>query len=125
MEKEFDELDSRLRIILFALEGYLKHKYNTSLIITHLWRSQKEQDEIYKNDPEYQKRPFKSVHQYYRGADISISTVSGKKIANWLNVNFFYAPGKPTALVHTVASWGIHLHIQVSYHRITEIMKIK
>lgn len=125
---EFDEqIDERLRIILYAFAEHLKYTRNEWLIITHLRRTQKEQDEIYKSPKmakaireAYIKCPWYSVHQSGRGADVGIAGIKNpEEEEEWLNEHFRY--GKinprsgaeyPTAKLENFGLGG-HIHIQV------------
>jgi len=122
LQKEFEEdIDNRLKIILFALAGYLEYKREEDLIITHLMRTQKEQDAIYTSDKvsqeireKYIKNPFYSVHQFGRGADVGITNIQkAKEIIEWLNTRFVYDGRYKTAILHDIGL-GKHIHIQVN-----------
>ena len=76
LKQEFeDEIDKRLQFILFAFAKRLEYRKEGTLVITHLIRTQKEQDAIYtseKMDPkireQYLVNPKFSVHQFGRGS---------------------------------------------------------
>ncbi len=133
-QAEFDTIDSRLRIIIYAIDGFVNYKFQDTktrlpveITITDLFRTQSEQDEIYKNDLNYQIKPWKSVHQYRRGADIRIWEFNKSQqddLLNFLNVFFTYYSDHPTALIHQVDNNGLHMHIQVDSNSFTEIKKI-
>ena len=112
---EFARLDNRLQTILIYLSGLAEHLYHKSVVITHLWRTQEGQDEIYKGNAVYQSKPWVSVHQVGRGADIRSDTYTPAEINNLvseLNSTFEYGGGKQTAICHDVGH-GQHFHIQV------------
>ena len=122
-------LDSRLVVILYSLAGFVYFSYGKSLTLTELIRTQAEQDAIYGNDPAYQQTPWKSVHQFGRGADISIfyfTPEEQKEILKFLNTNYIYAVGSTheTGLIHEVGTYGLHLHLQVSPENQTIIKKL-
>lgn len=123
---ECGKLDLRLQVIVIWLLGYVEQYFHLELVITQIFRSQQEQDEIYKDNENYKVKPWASVHQYWRGVDIRISdftTEQQKTILGLLNNIFSYAtPGKFTALIHDVGQ-GKHLHIQVDNTNITMIRK--
>ena len=112
-----NKISSRLEAILFMLDKYVKIEFDKEILITGLIRSQKEQDDIYGNNPAYQKKPWKSVHQYGRGADIRVHNFTQTeldKIGNFLNMITYDENRlhKKTAIVHDVGR-GNHIHIQV------------
>jgi len=120
LEQEFNnEIDKRLQFILYALAGRLEYRKKGTLVITHLIRTQKEQDAIYtseKMDPkireQYLAHPFFSVHQYGRGADIGVANIKNpEEEVKWLNGRIGY--DKPTAILEDLGL-GQHIHIQVS-----------
>lgn len=129
-EEEFKQLDSRLKIIMFALDGWMQDEFERGedwgeIEYTHLWRSQAEQDNIYAADEKYKEKPWLSVHQYYRGADASIKNFTEKqckKIVEWLNNNFAYGEFRQTSLIHDIGH-GKHLHLQCNDSDVTKIMK--
>lgn len=125
VEQEFKgvNIDPRLRIIIWALAGYTSLSFNKGILLTEIYRTQAEQDEIYKDDAGYRNFKWDSVHQYWRGADVRLTTFTlneAQSIADWLNNNFVYTGHHPTALNHDVGS-GWHLHIQVDTDGETEI----
>ena len=114
LQTEFGKLDNRLQIILYTLAGYTYYNFGKGIILTELLRTQEEQDKIYSESEEYKQRPWKSVHQFGRGADVSIKYFTAEEIENivrFLNDNFLYVGAVHTALVHNVG-YGMHLHIQ-------------
>ena len=122
-EYEFDQIDGRLRFVLFAAAGYMYNKHRKILVITELKRSQEMQDLYYKDNPDYRKKPWQSVHQYGRGADISVLNLTKEEYMDleyFINSHVIYDGIRVSALVHDVGQ-GIHFHIQVNYTGITEI----
>ena len=122
-------IDSRLIDIIYYLAGFSYFNYGKSITITELLRSQAEQDEIYKDDPIYKQNPWQSVHQYGRGADISILYYTDdekREILKYLNGHFSYREGgtKETAIIHEVGNHGMHLHVQVSPESYTQLLKV-
>lgn len=108
---------TRLATILYYLDLYTRMKFNKEIIITDLMRTQKEQDKIYKNNKQYEKKPWKSVHQFGRGADVRVSNFSKGEIEDILGMlnQLPYGDGKhKTALLHDIGN-GKHIHIQVIY----------
>ena len=128
-ENEFEaSIDSRLRIILFTLAGFVYHNFGKTITITELMRTQEQQDEYYANNPDYKKEKWSSPHQFGRGADLRITYYTDEEIQMielFLNLNFKYNDysGFETALVHNTGM-GRHLHIQVNTGRTTDIVKV-
>jgi hypothetical protein len=118
------KLDPRLRIMILTLAGYGSFFFRGKTIkLTELFRTDEEQDEIYKDDPIYQKSKWKSVHQFWRGADIRLWEFEKGEIesmVDFINKHFKYSNNHFSALAHDVK--GYHLHLQVDGDGITEIV---
>ena len=110
--------------LLFVLLGWVNlwvelNSISARVVITNLLRTQKEQDKIYAHKPNYLKNPWKSVHQYGRGIDLSVWNFENKgdepeEIINTVNLNWDYGDNvHKCALIHDVG-WGRHIHLQVS-----------
>jgi len=115
LKDEFDQLDPRLKTILYYICGFASNEFYKDITITGLLRSQAQQDAIYALNLNYQKSPWLSVHQFMRGADVSTRNLSEDEVlilTEMLNFMFHYSPGKKTALYHDVGL-GAHLHLQV------------
>lgn len=123
-EFESGKLDIRLKIITFALAGYLYHKYKYVLTITDIYREQAEQDDIYKDNPDYKKKPWNSTHQYWRAEDIRTVDMLEviKRDTLWFLNHFIYTGGHDTKIDHDVGR-GEHIHLQVDNDDITSISK--
>ena len=102
-----DLIDSRLRIILYALAEHCWRKYAKPLVVTSLIREKS-----------------RGVHRYGRGADLRTYEFTPKQcdeIVEWGNKHFIYDHNRPQ--FKTVvderepisAEWtGAHLHVQVN-----------
>jgi hypothetical protein len=108
-----NRLDNRLRIILFALSGYVRFNFGKDIVITSIYRE---------GDT--------GVHGYWRGIDIRtrhagidyFTDEEISKITDYLK-NFEYGDNiHNTSLYHDVGQ-GIHFHIQVSNNNYTKIIK--
>ena len=115
IKKEFTsgEISSNLISILYMLSTYCNMEFRKSIIITDLLRSEKEQYHIYKNNKRFIKKPWMSVHQFGRGADVRSSCFDKneiKKIKDFLNC-ITYDDKHKTAIYHSVG-FGKHFHIQ-------------
>lgn len=120
---EWDELDTKLRKILEFLYLFMEVRYNQDITITELIRTQEEQDILYgkkcsnKDTRErYKKSPWKSVHQYGRGADIRTFDWKREWIDDIMSIlnKIPYdenRPHKQTAIYHDIGT-GEHIHIQ-------------
>ncbi len=104
----------RLKKLIDLISLYVELKYKKNIMITGLIRTQAGQDSIYKDNPRYKKKPWKSVHQFGRGCDLRSWTFTMnqindiKKFANMVP----YREGKKTCVVHNVGR-GLHFHFQV------------
>ena len=129
-----EKLDKRLRTILYSVLGELNE---SSVLfycnITDVFRTQEEQDRIYKDDPEYQKQKWESVHQYWRGIDFIIEDSEGinydknfhENLVNKINNSIQYndKQNHNTALYHEVGFNGVHIHLQVFALNETRLLK--
>jgi hypothetical protein len=116
--QEFLRLGTRLKGILMYASAYSMDKFGIPLVLTHIYRTQAEQDSIYRDDPKYKASPFPSVHQYNRGADARVTDMGvgkAKELAKEVNGLFVYRTGTTmqTCLVHDVGQ-GNHIHFQVA-----------
>jgi len=126
-------IDSRVRVILFAVSGYAEHTYQRDVEITEVFRTQEEQNDIYtvKALPEiaeqYKVHPWYSVHQFWRGVDFVMRGAHIEEVEameKWVNGNFVYTHlSVKTALEHNMGA-GLHIHIQVDNDNVTEIKKV-
>ena len=120
---EFDRVKKRLQIIVYALDAYVKHRYKKEIMVTSIFRTQEEQDEIYGHLAGYKESPWKSVHQYWRGVDVRLSNFSKEEIKDilmFLNKSFEYTGRYETAIKHDIG-YGSHIHIQVDMDGVTNI----
>jgi hypothetical protein len=107
-----------LTSLLSDLATYIRTKFNKDLIITMIYRTPDEQAEIYKDDPKFKVKPFKSPHTFWHSADIRSSTFTPeeiKQIEDYLNVKYkksnYYGW---TARNHKVGNGAEHFHIQIT-----------
>jgi len=118
-EDEYKKLQSK-NIYLYNLiqdvAKYIQDNFKKTLVITMVDRTNAEQAEIYKDDPKYKTKPFKSPHQFAQAVDIRSKIFTAdeiKKIENYINnkynsTNFW----SWTAKDHTVGTGAEHFHIQ-------------
>ena len=118
LKQEYEELKSKnldLFNILQDIAEFCFFNYGKYIRITMIYRTQEEQDDIYKNDLKYQQKKFQSPHQVWAAVDIRSKTFENheiKEIEDYLNdtynlTNYF----QWTARNHTVGL-GFHFHVQ-------------
>ena len=115
IESQINKINENLKTILFFLDFAVKQKFDYEITITDLIRTQPEQDFIYKDIAEYNKKPWHSVHQYGRGADIRINDMPQECLRFIISLlkSIPYGDGiHKTILVHDIGN-GNHIHIQV------------
>lgn len=114
IEAEWANAYQPLKDFVTMLALFLFLKYKKDLTISELNRTDSEQDEYYKADPNYRIRPWRSVHQDGRGCDIRTRDMS-PEIARELYelaCKIPYRDGKKSAVLHDIGL-GMHLHVQV------------
>lgn len=118
LKDELKQLKSKNAYMVKLLEdlnSYTQRQFKKGLVITMIFRTQEEQDYLYKNSAKYQKRKFKSPHQFWHAVDVRSRTFTQpeiKKMVDYLNKkhnggNYY----KWTAKCHTIGH-GMHFHIQ-------------
>jgi hypothetical protein len=126
LKSEFADtnLDYRLRVIVYALAGFVYHNFGKNITITEILRTQEMQDLYYKDDPIYKQSKWLSTHQYWRAIDLSLKYFTDseiEEIAKFLSHFQYGSIGKSTAIIHDIGL-GKHLHIQVSSNAYTNII---
>ena len=118
LRKEWVKLSSKNpRFYLMLINVF--ELFPTVPIVTNLWRSNAEQIRIYRNNAKFVKKPWRSVHELWRGCDVSIKNLTSeeiKAIVEAINEIYQYdkdRPTKKTAIHHDVGA-GDHIHIQVN-----------
>lgn len=119
LKMEYDQLKDKnieLYNIINDLAIFMQTKLNASLVLTMIYRTDEEQAEIYKNDPKFQEKPFKSPHQFLQAFDTRTLNLNPNQITtivNYLNNKYnsdnYY---KFTCLYHEIPPHGKHLHTQ-------------
>lgn len=125
-EFEDDNLDFRVKIIVYALAGFAYYNFGKSLTITEIFRTQEMQDAYYKDDPIYNQKPFFSVHQLWRAVDVSVKYFTDSEleaIKGFLEHIEYGKIGLKTGLIHNIGM-GEHIHIQVSSNNYTSIKNL-
>ena len=102
--------------LLVDLYKWVDKEFGKDTVMTMLYRTQEEQDYLYRDSERYDKKPFKSPHQFYHAVDLRsfIYTKEERdRMVEYLNSKYdssnYY---KWTAKVHEVGSNGLHFHIQ-------------
>lgn len=116
VEWEDERLKDKIKHIAILLAFYSWHFFKKRLTITCIFRTQHEQDNIYKHNEKYKKKKWQSVHQYFRGIDLRTWELDDNEIKILLEIANtipydLNRPGKKTALYHDLGT-GAHLHIQ-------------
>ena len=120
---EWNDISGRLKQMIEMLSIFRYLRYNKEMVITELMRTQEEQDELYgkKADKEtrekYNKKPWSSVHQFGRGADVRTHDWERNEVRDALFIlnTIVYDVSRPrtkTAIHHDIGT-GEHIHIQV------------
>jgi uncharacterized protein YcbK (DUF882 family) len=115
LKKEFEQLkklNPELYQLVTELSHYTQTEFGKNIVITMIYRSQKQQWEIYGKD--YKK---KSPHMFWQSVDIRSKTFTKDEIDNIVEyLNSYYNQGNWydwTAKCHTVGDGAEHFHIQL------------
>lgn len=113
IEKEFSQLfekNPELYQIVKEIEFVGKLWFRKTIVITEVYRTQKEQDRYYRN-----KKKFISPHQRWLAVDLRTRNLESEQITslvNHINKNVNYKNTYiPTAFYHDIGL-GKHIHIQ-------------
>ena len=113
--KDLDKKNSKLLDIIEDLHDFALENFNKGILVTMIYRTQKEQDYLYRNSERYAIRKFKSPHQFWHGVDLRSKTFSPEQIGRMVEyINEKYNRENHyrfTADYHTVGA-GYHFHIQ-------------
>lgn len=122
LKEEFDELvvkNQDLYNILLDCGNFCNEHFDKKAIITMIYRTQEEQDSIYKDDEKYKVKKFKSPHQYHHAFDLRSSHLEADEIEKLVKyLNGLYNVGnyyKWTAKNHDIDGAGPqqnHFHVQ-------------
>lgn len=112
---ELKKMNRPLLNVLFDIRDYCRDNFGKDVVITMIYRTDDEQDMIYRDNERYQKKKFKSPHQFYTAFDLRSKTFTLNEIeelVNYLNQkynnsNYF----KFTAMCHNIG-FGDHFHVQ-------------
>lgn len=121
LKNEYDTLSSKnqaLKDLIDDVARFVKKETGKTLVITMIYRTQEEQDNLYKNDPKYAVRKFKSPHQFWHSVDLRSRIFTDeeiRKIESYINqkynpINYY----NWTAKNHRIIGNVDHFHIQLS-----------
>ena len=102
---QFEQLDSRLKHIIYGLSGFVAQEFSKDIIVTSVYRDQEG-----------------STHKHWRAIDLRVKQTGEaiytfeelKRIEKFLD-NYIYDPSRPlkkTYLIHGDNN-QLHLHLQV------------
>lgn len=118
LKSEYDQLKTKnnhLYNLLHDICIFCSTNFNKTVVITMIYRTEAEQDSIYKDDPKYKVRKFKSPHQFWQAIDLRSRTFTPDEINKLVNyINTIYNKTNHyawTAKNHNVGL-GDHFHIQ-------------
>lgn len=119
LSKEWPQLkkeNQELYDLIEEANEYTNKEFKKNLIITMIYRTDAEQDYLYRDSEKYAKKKFKSPHQFWHAVDLRSRTFTEseiKKLVAWFNKkankNNYY---RWTAKCHTVGKNGRHFHAQ-------------
>lgn len=118
LKKELIELQDKnkeLHELVIDLYKWIAKEINKDTIITMIFRTDAEQDELYKHSDKYKNKPFKSPHQFWHAVDLRTSIYNDEeieKIVKYLNDKYdstnYYGW---TAKAHAIKGNAMHFHI--------------
>jgi len=117
--QEFAKLEQKnpcLRKIMIDMAHFIKKEFKKDMTVVMFYRTQKEQDYIYRNSKRYKRRKFISPHQIWHAADIRSFTFKRNeidKIVDYVNKKYDSSNHyTKTAMYHKVYNGVMHFHIQ-------------
>lgn len=119
IKSELSQLKSEnkpLFSLIVDLADWINSEFDKKTVITMIYRTDEEQAELYKHSERYQKKPFKSPHQFWHAIDLRTWIYTEEeiqKIVKYLNDKYnasnYY---KWTAKAHAIKGNAMHFHIQ-------------
>jgi len=114
-ELESGNLHPKVMLMLYDVGYWVWRKHHKAIYVTHAYRSQKKQEEIYGKGTSK-----KSSHMYWRAVDIIVDGADDalyREMEAYLDGRYPYhgSEGYSTSDPHDVGL-GMHLHIQVGYN---------
>lgn len=119
LKKELGELkthNKELLQLILDVRDFVNDSFGKDTVITMIYRTQAEQDELYKHSEKYKQKKFKSPHQFWHAIDLRSRIYTAaeiKKIEDFINTKYnssnYY---KWTAKAHAIKGNAMHFHIQ-------------
>jgi hypothetical protein len=109
---KLEQQNKKLYDLLLLADKYSRMELGKELVLTHIFRTKAEHEELYKDTPAA-KRPASSPHQIWRAADLRSTIYTDaqiKKLLAFFNT-FTGIQGKPVAVHHVVAGQQWHFHV--------------
>lgn len=112
LEQDFESIDKRLQVLLYAVAGFIAFRFDKDFIITSLYRDD-----------------YQSTHYYGRGADgrtENLTRAEGDKVVKFVNSAFIYGKAGHLTLHDEREKQGDswteeHFHLQVNANAVTEL----
>jgi len=119
LSKEYQELNNKnpiLREIVDDVAAKVYKDLKEPIVITQIFRTQKEQDRLYRYSGKYKRKKFKSPHQFYQAIDLRSWKFSRRyirKLKRYINKKYnegnYY---RLTFTYHAIKGNIKHIHIQ-------------
>jgi hypothetical protein len=119
LKKELKQLEvnnPELHALIIDLYKWISDKFGKDTIITMIYRTQAEQDRLYRYSQKYQEKKFKSPHQFWHAIDLRTWIYTEEEIdqiVQYLNDKYnsrnYYSW---TAKAHAIKGNARHFHIQ-------------
>ena len=116
IEHEFEELSDKnrgLHDVVVAASTFTGYEFGKPIVLTQIFRTQEEQDSLYKHIPESQRK--KSPHQFWQAVDLRSWIYSEAEIERLLKfLNCFTTAGgqRKVAIYHEIPGNVKHFHVQ-------------
>lgn len=113
--EDLKTLNPGLYEVLYDTCDYAKREFGKSVVITMIYRTQDEQDSIYKDDPKYKAKKFVSPHQVGDAFDLRSSnfdTAETEKLVNYLNLRYNSTNSYKWSAKNHDVGLGFHFHTQ-------------
>lgn len=110
------EKNPELHALIIDLYLWIGKEFGKDTVLTMIYRTQEEQDYLYRHSAKYKEKPFKSPHQFWHALDLRTSIYTDEeieKIVKYLNDKYdnknYYGW---TAKAHAIKGNAMHFHIQ-------------
>lgn len=102
--------------VVKELADWVEWEFGKDVVITQIWRSQSQQDILYKDNAKYKKKKFRSFHQIWAAIDLRSSLYTKKEIKLIIEyLEEVYQDAQVyKVLYHKVGkNGGYHFHIEL------------